>query len=143
MPMKRRGRAPADRSNRTLDPEQHERNSETNGEHRRDGRQRRRAPGGEELWTVRHHLEDRLSDGDRGEPEQGRASFERHLVALPVTGDDRKAREIAPAIATTIATDLRRIDRDHTGSCGAAPRRPGEKSPAATSQNAGCDNSTL
>ena len=37
--VKRRGCAPADRSNRTLDREQHERNSETNGEHRRDSGQ--------------------------------------------------------------------------------------------------------
>ena len=31
--------------------------------------------------TVRHDLEDRLSDGDGREPEQGRGSFERHLMA--------------------------------------------------------------
>ncbi len=89
---KRRRRAPADHANRTLDPEQRERHSETNGEHCRDSGRSRRAPGGEELRTVRHDLEDRLSDGDRREPEQGRASFARHLVASPVTRDGASGR---------------------------------------------------
>ena len=38
----------------------------------------------------------RLGDGDRGEPEQRGASFERHLVALPESRDGGKAALVAP-----------------------------------------------
>ena len=92
--VKRRGGAPAHRTNRPLDARASARGTPRQmASTARDNGRGGRAPGREELWTVRHHLEDRLSDGDRSEPEQRRASFERHLVALPDTRDDREAAD--------------------------------------------------
>jgi len=104
-----RGCAPAGDSNRAFDREQPERNAETDGEHRRDSGRGGRAPGREELRTVRHHLEERLSDGDGGESEQRRASFERHLVAPP---DPCDAGNAADDCANERSRRMGQIEKD-------------------------------